>query len=244
MTHNRFKMRHMAAAFLCGSIFFSGVAMAQTETISVGVEKLRFMVRGENVSSANGMYDNQGQIVPEAILYKGTTYVPIRKVSEMLDMPVQWDGETKTVWIGAAEFDIKNAAGEVIGSASLSQGVGGVNLHIEISQLTPGEHGFHLHQNPIEGNDFSTAGGHFNPHGKKHGHHNPEGHHLGDLNNLLAEADGTAVADVFIEGATMERGHELSVWGKSLIIHAGPDDGMSDPAGNSGDRIAGGSLVE
>lgn len=243
MGDKRFSLKQMVAVFLCGSLFFSGIAMAQSESINAGFEKLRFVVTGEDRSSADGMYNNQGSLVPESILYKGTTYVPIRKVSEMLDIPVQWEGETKTVWIGAVEVDLKDVTGKVIGHAELSQGENGVNVHIEASGLTPGKHGFHLHEKPIEGNDFATAGGHFNPNGKKHGHHSADGHHLGDLSNLEVKADGTVEAHFVIEGATFEQGKETSVWGRSLVIHAKEDDGMTDPSGNSGDRIAGGNIV-
>ncbi|MDQ6423645.1 superoxide dismutase family protein [Paenibacillus sp. LHD-117] len=244
MTDKRFSLKQMVAVFLCGSLFFSGVAMAQPTTITAGFEKLRFMVTGEDRSSADGMYNNQGSKVPESILYKGTTYVPIRKVSEMLNMPVQWEGSTKTVWIGAVEVEVRDATGGVIGQATLSQGENGVNVHFVASGLTPGKHGFHLHEKPIEGNDFATAGGHFNPHGKQHGHHNAGGHHLGDLHNLTVQEDGTVSTDLVVEGATMEKGKETSVWGKSLVIHAKEDDGKTDPSGNSGDRIAGGNIVE
>lgn len=242
MADKRVGLKRMVAVFLCGSVFFSGVAMAQSETITAGFNKLRFMVAGEDRSSSDGMYNNQGSIVPESIVYKGTTYVPIRKVSEMLDMPVQWDGDTQTVWIGAVEVEVKDASGSVIGHATLSQGENGVNIHIEASGLTPGKHGFHLHEKLIVGNDFATAGGHFNPHGKKHGHHSGDGHHLGDLDNLTVKEDGTVEAHLIVEGATMEKGTDTSIWGRSLVIHAKEDDGVTDPSGNSGDRIAGGNI--
>ncbi len=218
--------------------------MAQPEKISVGFEKLRFIVAGDDRTSQDGMYNNNGTIVPESIIYEGTTYVPVRKVGEMLKMPVEWDGITKTVSIGAVTVDIKDAKGSVIGQAALSQGVNGVNIDVEASGLTPGKHGFHLHQNPIAGNDFATAGGHFNPLGKKHGLHSTEGHHMGDLQNLEIAADGTVKAHMHLEGVTLEKGKDNSVWGKALIVHAKEDDGVTDPSGNSGDRIAGASIVE
>lgn len=243
MGKKRFDLKQMAAVFLCGSLFFSGIAAAQTETIEASLGKLRFMVTGEDRSSPDGLYNNGGELVPESIVYKGTTYVPVRKISELLNMPVQWEGETKSVWIGSVDVDIKDATGKTIGHATLTQGENGVNVHIEASQLTPGKHGFHLHEKTITGNDFASAGGHFNPHSKKHGHHNAEGHHLGDLNNLEAQADGTAKADFVVAGATLEKGKDTSVWGKSLMIHAKEDDGSTDPSGNSGDRIAGGNIA-
>ncbi len=247
MAKKHYGLKQLAAGFVCGSLLFSGIAMAQpetqTKTITAGFDKLRFMVVGEDRSSKDGQYNNQGALVPESILYQGTTYVPVRRVGELLNMPLQWEGETKTIWIGEAEVMLKDVNGAAIGHATLSQGEDGVNVHVEASGLTPGKHGFHLHEKPIQGNDLATAGGHFNPHGKKHGHHHADGHHLGDLSNLEVQADGTVSAHFFVEGATMERGAATSVWGRSLIIHAKEDDGITDPSGNSGDRIAGGSIV-
>ena len=58
------------------------------------------------------------------------------------------------------------------------------------SGLTPGKHGIHIHDKAIVGNDFTTAGGHFNPLAKQHGEHNPDGAHLGDLSNLVVDENG------------------------------------------------------
>ncbi|WP_284645691.1 superoxide dismutase family protein [Paenibacillus silviterrae] len=244
MEMKRLSLKHWAGVFLFGSLCFSSVSLAQSENISVGFDKLRFVVAGEDHTTQDGMYNNNGQKVPESIVYEGTTYVPVRKVVEMLNMPVQWDGTTKTVWIGAVTVDMRDAEGSVIGHAALSQGENGVNIEVKASGLAPGKHGFHLHQNPIAGNDFATAGGHFNPLSKKHGLHSPDGHHLGDLQNLEVAANGTVNAHYLLEGVTLEKGKDNSVWGKSLIIHAKEDDGVTDPSGNSGDRIAGASIGE
>ncbi|KRE99407.1 hypothetical protein ASG89_28005 [Paenibacillus sp. Soil766] len=244
MRNKRLGLNHLMGAFLVGSICFSGVAMAQSEKISAQFEKLRFIVAGEDRTSQDGKYNNNGTMVPESILYEGTTYVPVRKVSEMLNLPVQWDETTKTVWIGAVTVDIKDAKGTVIGHAALSQSENGVNIDVKASGLAPGKHGLHLHQNPITGNDFTTAGGHYNPSSKKHGLHNPDGHHMGDLQNLEVTVDGIVNAHLHLEGITLEKGKDNAVWGKSLIIHAKEDDGVTDPSGNSGDRIAGASIVE
>jgi Cu-Zn family superoxide dismutase len=244
MNKHSFHMKPIAAAFICGSLFFSGIAVAQVESIQVSFDKLRFMNQGNNHSSVDGMYDNQGTKVPEALVYEGTTYVPIRKISDMLGMPVYWEGSTKTVSIGSASVQLFNTSGEVIGQAVLTQTDKGVNLHVEASQLTPGKHGFHVHEKLVEGNDFKSAGGHFNPQGKKHGHHHTEGHHMGDLSNLVVEPDGTVSADILIEAATLDKESSTSLLGKSLIIHDKEDDDKTDPSGNSGDRIAGGNIPQ
>ena len=73
-------------------------------------------------------------------------------------------------------------------------------LKVNASGLTPGNHGFHIHQNPITNNDFTTAGGHFNPTEKQHGHDNPNGAHLGDIPNLVADKDGKINQTVIVDG--------------------------------------------
>ena len=238
----RFTVTHVASAFLCGSLFFSGLAMAQEQPITAAIANLKFFVQGEDRSAANGLFDNQGTKVPEAFIYEGTTYVPVRMVSELLNEPVHWDGANQAIYIGEIEVDIVNAAGATIGKAVLSAAEGGVRVEAEVSGLTPGEHGFHLHEKAFANNDFKTAGGHYNPEGKKHGLHNPEGHHAGDFENLVVGEDGKGSASFVAEGLSLDKGAANSIWGKSFIIHAGPDDYATDPAGNSGDRIAGGNI--
>lgn len=238
----RFGWVQVAGAFLCGSLFFSGLAMARQSSISVSFEDLRFVVQGEDRSSADGQFDNNGVKVPESLLYNGTTYVPVRMVANLLDQPVHWDGTTKSVWIGQVDVPLVNAEGTVIGNAKLTQQDSGVQVALTASNLTPGKHGFHLHEKAFTNNDFKTAGGHFNPAGNQHGHDNPKGHHAGDFPNLTVAADGTVSTTFVIEGITLEKGQENSVWAKSFIIHAAEDDYKTDPSGNSGDRIAGGNI--
>jgi Cu-Zn family superoxide dismutase len=141
-------------------------------------------------------------------------------------------------------IELLNANGEKIGQAVMFQTDEGVKISIQASGLTPGKHGFHIHENLIKDVDFSSAGGHFNPEGKKHGHDNPEGHHLGDLPNLEVKADGTVVAEMVATEVTMEKGKTNSILGRSLIIHAKEDDGKTDPAGDAGDRVAGGNIPD
>jgi Cu/Zn superoxide dismutase len=137
---------------------------------------------------------------------------------------------------------LKNNNGEKMGTASFEQDGDDLKLAIHASGLTPGKHGFHIHENPIVGNDFKTAGSHFNPTGKKHGHLNPEGAHLGDLLNLEVDAKGNVNQTFELKGLTLEKDKPSSVLDKSLIIHAMEDDYKTDPSGNSGDRVAGGNI--
>jgi Cu-Zn family superoxide dismutase len=107
-----------------------------------------------------------------------------------------------------------------------------------IGGLSPGLHALHIHD---KGNctapDASSAGGHFNPHGAPHGGPYDAGHHAGDLGNITAGEDG--VAEVSIEADRLSLGTEKhSIIGRSVIVHAGPDDYKSQPSGNAGGRVA------
>ncbi|MBO8156729.1 MAG: superoxide dismutase family protein [Bacillaceae bacterium] len=138
-----------------------------------------------------------------------------------------------------------NAAGDSLGTAKLTEQSDGVQIKLKLEGLTPGFHAIHVHEFPkCEGPDFKSAGNHFNPDSKKHGLMHPEGSHLGDLPNIEVGGDGTVDAEMMINKATLKDGKNslLSGEGTSLIIHAGQDDGVSQPAGNAGERIACGKI--
>jgi len=145
-----------------------------------------------------------------------------------------------------ARADIKDATGKTLGTANLTEEKKGVKIVLKVSGLSPGRHGFHLHEKgACDPPDFKSAGGHFNPFGKHHGAKNPEGKHAGDFQNLEAKENGTAEVTVVAEGATLGKGAGslLKEGGTSIVIHADADDEMSDPAGNSGARIGCGTVV-
>lgn len=141
-----------------------------------------------------------------------------------------------------AKADILDPSGNKIGEVVLTQAAEGVTIALDVQKLTPGEHAMHIHAvGKCEGPDFASAGPHFNPAHKQHGVHNPNGAHAGDLPNLVASEEGTIKTEVTTNGVTLEEGVENSLFGAegtAVIIHAGPDDNVTDPAGNAGGRIA------
>ena len=137
------------------------------------------------------------------------------------------------------KVELKNGQGQPVGTATLSPAKdGGVSVALDLKNLTPGRHALHFHQNPsCEGPAFTSAGGHYNPEGKKHGLQNPEGPHAGDMNNFTVLKDGTAKATIM--APHMKLGVDVA-----LVVHAGVDDFKTDPSGNAGDRIACGVVTK
>ncbi|MGP4108956.1 superoxide dismutase family protein [Virgibacillus sp. L01] len=143
--------------------------------------------------------------------------------------------------------DMYNESGDMIGTAELSDRPEGVQVKLKLEGLEPGYHGIHVHEFPkCEGPEFISAGNHLNPDGNEHGLMHPEGAHLGDLPNVEVDSGGLAKAELMLAGATLMEGKKsiLKGEGTSLIIHAGQDDGISQPGGNSGARIACGKILK
>lgn len=112
----------------------------------------------------------------------------------------------------------------------------GVRVKAEIEGLSPGEHGFHVHQwGDISGTDGKSAGGHFNPTNSPHGKPDASERHVGDLGNVNADASGKATYDRLDTVLKLNGAH--SCVGRAIIIHAKKDD-WSQPTGNAGARIA------
>jgi Cu-Zn family superoxide dismutase len=115
----------------------------------------------------------------------------------------------------------------------------GVTIRGEITGLTPGKHGFHIHEfGDCSSGEAKCAGGHFNPEKKKHGAPDGEERHVGDLGNITADDSGKATIHMTDKLIALSGSH--SILGRAVIIHAKADDLKSQPAGDAGDRIAGG----
>ena len=129
---------------------------------------------------------------------------------------------------------------EVSGSLTLTAEADGVRLTGSVQGLKPtGEFGFHIHEKgDCSAPDASSAGPHFNPGNAQHG--NPEGgaHHAGDMYNLKSDGQGVARVDVLARGVTLGSGLATDVANRAVVVHEKPDDYTSQPAGESGERIA------
>ncbi|HLN86306.1 MAG TPA: superoxide dismutase family protein [Candidatus Limnocylindrales bacterium] len=145
-----------------------------------------------------------------------------------------------------ARAELKDKDGKVVAMAMLSERSGGVLVRVEAKGLTPGLHGVHVHAvGKCDGPAFTSAGGHFNPANKKHGLKSADGPHAGDLPNMLVAKDGAGRFEALTDAITLRAG-ALSVFdtdGSAIVVHAAADDNMTDPTGNSGDRVACGIIV-
>jgi superoxide dismutase, Cu-Zn family len=130
---------------------------------------------------------------------------------------------------------IIDSSGKSIGTATGKPGDQGLIVAFEVSGLSPGPHGIHLHAvGRCDPPDFASSGLHWNPSGHKHGTDNPLGPHDGDWDNLDIGADGRGSSNRLIP-----RWHgRIPESGLSMVIHANKDDEVTDPSGNSGARIA------
>jgi len=129
----------------------------------------------------------------------------------------------------------------VSGTVTFTKVDGGVKIVADVTGLTPGQHGFHIHEfGDCSAPDATSAGGHFNPHHMQHGGPDATMRHAGDFGNLEADASGKAHYErvdttISLDGAD-------SIIGRGAIVHASPDDLKTQPTGNAGARVACGAI--
>jgi Cu-Zn family superoxide dismutase len=135
---------------------------------------------------------------------------------------------------------LKDPSGKEVGTATLVATPSGTLITLELTAAPPGTHGFHIHTvGKCEPPEFESAGGHFNPDKTKHGYLNADGPHAGDMPNVHVPDSGKLTVEVLNPLVTL--GAESALLdedGSSLMLHAGADDYMTDPAGHAGGRIA------
>lgn len=147
----------------------------------------------------------------------------------------------------SAEAPLKATAGnKVTGTVNFEQAADSLRVKARIEGLTPGLHGFHIHEKgDCSAPDGTSAGGHFNPSATTHGDPAKAAHHGGDFGNLNANDKGVAELDVTVPltQINLTDGNAANAVGRSVIVHAAPDDMVTQPTGNSGARLACGVIA-
>lgn len=145
-----------------------------------------------------------------------------------------------------AVANLAAASGSLVsGKLTLIPMAGGVHASGDIGGLAPNStHGFHVHETgDCSTADASSAGGHFNPTASAHGKAQASLHHAGDIDNIVADASGVAHVNAHLMGVALGGGASNDIAGRAVVVHAAPDDYRSQPAGNSGARIACGVIT-
>ena len=141
----------------------------------------------------------------------------------------------------SAKALLKNAEGADVGRVELTQIDDGVLLKATLKGLPAGDHAFHIHAAGKCEAPFTSAGGHFNPGDKKHGMMAANGHHAGDMPNLVVPVSGELKFEVVNTAVTLDKDKPNSVLkpdGTAIVIHAAADDYKTDPTGQAGGRMA------
>lgn len=157
-------------------------------------------------------------IIPAALVAVAFAIAPAKKVTQATAVVHPTEGNT------------------VSGVVKFADTPDGLKMSIELSGLTPGKHGFHIHElGDCNCKDGKCAGGHFNPDGKKHGGPTSAERHAGDLGNVEADAKGNVKVDITDKMISLNGAN--SVIGRTVMIHEKEDDLKTDPTGNAGNRI-------
>jgi Cu-Zn family superoxide dismutase len=161
--------------------------------------------------------------LPAALLLAGFAFAPEKKVTKATAVVHPTKGQA------------------VSGTVKFESTADGVKIAWDLTGLTPGKHGFHIHElGDCNCDDGKCAGGHFNPEGKKHGAPTGGERHVGDLGNIEADAKGVAKGEMTDKEVALGGAH--SIIGRSVMIHEKEDDMKTDPTGNAGGRIGLGAI--
>jgi Cu-Zn family superoxide dismutase len=126
---------------------------------------------------------------------------------------------------------------DVKGLVTFTKMENGIAIEGKINGLSPGKHGFHVHEyGDCSAPDATSAGGHFNPEDKKHGAPTDKARHVGDLGNIQANEEGKA--KIMMTDTVIAFHGDHSIIGKAIVVHAKADDLSSQPTGNAGARVA------
>lgn len=146
--------------------------------------------------------------------------------------------------VDQARVNLASASGSLVSGRLALMPMGeGVHVTGEVGGLAPGStHAIHIHENgDCSAADASSAGGHYSPDGQPHGKVGTPTHHAGDMNNVVANAQGVAQVDVHASRVTL--GGSNSVLDRAVVVHAQPDDYTSQPSGDAGARVACGLIT-
>ncbi|MFP3942527.1 MAG: superoxide dismutase family protein [Alphaproteobacteria bacterium] len=135
-----------------------------------------------------------------------------------------------------AVANLQNEDGESVGTVELEQTLHGTLLHVQLDNLPAGTHAFHVHETGKCEPPFTSAGGHFNPRNAKHGYRAVGGPHAGDFPNIHVPENGKLEVEYYNHLLITDQLFDED--GSAVVIHKGPDDYETDPAGAAGVRIA------
>ncbi|HKK36584.1 MAG TPA: superoxide dismutase family protein [Paracoccaceae bacterium] len=160
-------------------------------------------------------------------------HAPLVLASALLAAPAAMAQDAPT-----ARATLENADGMTVGQATLRELPAGLLVMIDVQDLPPGAHGFHIHETGACSPDFQAAGGHFAPQNRPHGFAASRLPHPGDMPNLHVTEDGRARAEILNARATLHEGPTaiLDDDGAALMVHAAPDDHRD--VDSAGGRIA------
>lgn len=128
------------------------------------------------------------------------------------------------------------ARDDIKGVVTFTPQNGKLKVKAQVTGLTPGKHGFHIHEfGDCTAHDAESAGNHFAPENNPHGAPNDEKRHAGDLGNLVANEQGHATLDLVVDEIMLSG--ERSIVGRAVIVHEKADS-FTQPSGDSGGRVA------